>query len=428
MGEMNYWEFLESKRQSLKRSGFDIKDSELNKHLFDFQKLSVTESLKAGKYSLFLDTGLGKTICQLEWGYQILRKENKPVLFLAPLAVSGQTINEGRKFGIEINKLNGQINKGLYITNYEQLDNIDTSKFIGIVLDESSILKNFEGKRKNQIIHAFKNTKYKLACTAMPSPNDIMEIANHTEFLNIMKRSEVLSKYFVHDGGQTQKWRLKGHAIKPFYDFVKQWAIMAEKPSDLGFDDDGFILPKLNIIPIQIETDKKDNGMLFNDVPVNATDFNKELRRTEKQRLNAVLDIVSKSNESWIIWTKQNHEAEYLNKNLPGSFNVRGSDSVEWKESKLLGFANNKFKRLITKAKIAQFGLNFQNCHNQIFASFDFSFESLYQAIRRSYRFGQKKEVNVYLIQTDSMSNIIQAINAKQNQFNTLRNYMKYEK
>jgi DNA modification methylase len=414
---MEYTEFLKHKTKSHQLTGFDIQESDLNKNLFPFQKFIVKRALKAGKYAIFADCGLGKTLMQLEWANQVSIQTSKPVLILAPLAVKGQTIQEASKFGISLEFID--------IQNYEQLDNIDCSIYGGVVLDESSILKNFEGSTKKLIIENFKNTQYKLACTATPSPNDPMELGNHSEFLDVMGRNEMLAMYFVHDGGETAKWRLKGHAIKLFYEFIGTWAIMLNKPHDIGFEMNGYNLPSLNLIENQIITTKRDNGSLFNDTAISATNFNQELRLTKIERLNEVVKLINKKpTENFIIWIKQNEEGEMLKKLLPEAIEVKGSDTNEWKENKLLGFANNEFRILITKTKIASFGMNYQNCRNQIFASLDFSFEGLYQAIRRSYRFGQKEQVNIYLITTDTMANVKQAIDTKQKQFEIMQDEM----
>lgn len=424
-----YLEFLESKQKAHIQSGFDIDESELNSNMFDFQKFITKRALKAGKYAIFADCGLGKTLMQLEWARQVSNFTDKPVLILAPLVVASQTINEGVKFGIDIFKYDFEntpcINEpSIFISNYEQLDNIDCTLFSGIVLDESSILKNFEGATKKLIIDNFKLTPYKLCCTATPSPNDPMELGNHSEFLDVMGRNEMLAMYFIHDGGETAKWRLKGHAVKLFYQFIGTWAMMLNKPEDISFHMDGYDLPSLNLIERQIITPNRDNGQLFNDAIISATNFNAELRLTKTQRLDEVVSIVSNSDENFIIWIKQNEEGEMLKKLLPEAREVKGSDTNEWKEKTLLGFAKNEFRILITKSKIASFGMNFQNCRNQIFASLDFSFEGLYQSIRRSYRFGQTNEVNIYLITTDTMSNVQQAIKNKQKQFEIMQKEM----
>ena len=414
---MEYTEFLKTKQKTHINLGFEVDESQLNANMFDFQKFIVKRALKAGKYAIFADCGLGKTLMQLEWAKQVNKHTNKKVLVLAPLVVVEQTKREAVKFGISIDAFDAD--------NYEQLDNIDESQYSGVVLDESSILKNFEGATKQLIIEKFAKTPYKLACTATPSPNDPMELGNHAEFLDVMSRNQMLAMYFVHDGGETAKWRLKGHAVKSFYQFVGTWAIMLNKPQDIGFEMVGYELPTLNLLEQKIITPQRNNGQLFNDIAISATNFNQELRNTKKERLEKVVEIVnSRPNEQFIIWIKQNEEGEELKKMLTDAIEVKGSDTNEWKKSKLLGFANNEFRILITKTKIASFGMNFQNCQNQVFASLDFSFEGLYQAIRRSYRFGQKNEVNIHLITTDTMSNVIQSINNKQKQFEIMQNEM----
>ncbi len=422
---MSYINFIKSKEKNIQKAGFSPK--KINSNLFPFQKHIVTKACEMGRYAIFADCGLGKTIMQLEWANQVSRQTKKPVLILAPLAVSSQTIQEGLKFGIDVkpaSMIDGMSQNAIYISNYEQLDNIDCNAFLGVVLDESSILKNFEGKIKTKILESFSNTPYKLACTATPSPNDVMELGNHAEFLNVMKRSEMLAMYFVHDGGMTSKWRLKKHAQSDFWAFVSSWSMMLCKPSDIGFKDKGYNLPSLNYIEKQIKTEKKNNGRLFNDTNVSATDFNKELKFTIVQRLDEVAQIVNNSDENFIIWIKQNEEGQKLRELIPDAVEVKGNDKPKLKENRLLGFANNDFRVLITKTKIAQFGLNYQNCNNQVFASLDFSFEGLYQAIRRSYRFGQEKEVNIYLITTDTMVNVLESIKQKQKQFETMQQAM----
>jgi hypothetical protein len=422
---MDYNEFLKTKQKRIIESGFEVK--KLNNYLFPFQSFIVNRALKAGKYAIFADTGLGKTIMQLEWAHQVEKHTNKPVLILAPLAVNTQTIEEGIKFNIEVNKLDVKKespNKGIWILNYEQIDNIDCSVFSGIVLDESSILKNFNGKYRTQIINTFIDTPYKLACTATPSPNDPMELGNHAQFLDVMSYNEMLAMYFIHDSSDTGLWRLKGHAIELFYEFVSTWSIMLNKPGDIGFSNDGYDLPPLNINQISIETPLP-QGLLFGGSSASATDFNRILRDTEKLRINEVIKIVKElpESEQIIIWAKQNQEAVNIQKALSGYVcrNVQGSDSPEKKEKDLIDFAHGEYKIMITKTQIASFGMNFQNCHYQIFASLDFSFESAYQAMRRSWRFGQTKDVNIWMITTDRMINVTQIINEKEKQFKTMQ-------
>lgn len=418
----DYEAFLDRKKASIVKSGFSVTEDELNPQLFPFQKYCVKRALENGKFALFEDCGLGKTIEQLEWSQKVVEHTNTPVLIIAPLAVVGQTIQEGRKFGYVVNELrdvcnDANVSNGIYITNYDNLDNVNPSIWGGIVLDESSILKNFTGKTRTKLIEDFMHTPYKLACTATPSPNDTTELCNHAEFLNVMTRNEMLAMYFIHDGGSTSDWRLKGHAEQIFWDFVSTWAVMLNKPSDIGYNDDGYDLPKLNVINHIVETPRRDNGELFNSVAVNATNFHKELRATYEIRLDKAAQIVNSSNENFIIWIGHDDEGKYLRGLIPDAIEVKGSDSKEYKKDKLLGFANGDFRVLITKLKIAQFGLNYQNCHNQIFASLDFSFEATYQGIRRSYRFGQKDEVNIYLISTDTMQNVKSSFDEKQRAF-----------
>jgi len=419
---MNYEQMLAAKKKRIEDAGFEINAEALNPALFDFQRHIVKTALRKGRYAIFADCGLGKTLMQLDWAHHVAQHTQKPVIILTPLAVSGQTIQEGVKFGIDVQRLRSDVfGPGVYVTNYEQLDNINSNQFAGVVLDESSILKNFEGKTRNAIIEGFSNTQFKLACTATPSPNDPMELGNHSEFLNVMSRNEMLAMYFVHDGGDTSKWRIKGHAQQLFYDWVSEWAVMLSKPSDIGFTADGYNLPPLNLIERQIVTPKRDNGLLFNDMRVSATDFNGELRLTKLERIQEVAGIVNGSNENFIIWIKQDEEGDMVRKMIPDAVEVRGSESSEAKEKKLLGFAAGEFRVLVTKTKIAQFGLNYQNCRNQVFASLDFSFEGLYQAIRRSYRFGQKNEVNIYLVTTDTMQNVIAAVQEKERKFTEMQ-------
>ncbi|MDF2931244.1 MAG: methylase [Chryseobacterium sp.] len=421
---MRYEEFLNSKSRKIIESGFDISSESLNPNMFDFQRYIVCNALKKGKFAIFADCGLGKTLMQLEFAHQVTIYTQKPVLILCPLAVSGQTIKEGEKFGIDVYKFDFEClpknNKpDIFIINYEQLEKIDTSIFSGVVLDESSILKNFTGSYRNLIISNFENTEYKLACTATPSPNDELEIGNHAEFLNVMTSMDMRAVFFTTDKEiiKGNKYRLKNHAKNEFYAWINSWAVMISKPSDLGFTAKGYDLPELNFFEKQIQTEKKENGKLFNDFSISATQFNSELRITKVQRIDEVASIVNSSNENFIIWIKQNEEGELLRSLIPDAIEVKGSDTPEFKEKHLLGFARNEFRVLITKTKIAQFGLNYQNCRNQVFASLDFSFEGLYQAIRRSYRFGQKQSVNIFLITTDTMQNVIDNIKEKEQKF-----------
>jgi hypothetical protein len=418
-----YQQFIERKLRYNTSSGFDIHESYLHNSLFDFQKYIVRKALANGVYAIFADCGLGKTRMQIEWAKQVVSNTAMPVLILCPLAVSGQTIEEGVKMGYNISRDLSVITPCIYISNYEQLDNINTDEFSGVVLDESSILKNFNGSTKRKLFERFIRTPYKLCCTATPSPNDDTEVTNHAEFLRQGRSNEILAMYFTHDGGDTGTWRLKGHARKRFWKWVKTWSCFVSNPADIGFDGSAYVLPGLQLVEHEIKT-PNDGWMLVNNVSISATDFHKELRKTMQARLCKVAEIVLSSSENFIIWIEQDDEGKQLRKLLPEAIEVKGSEPSEVKEKKLIGFSHNEYRILITKKKIAQFGLNFQNCHNQIFASLDFSFEGLYQAIRRSYRFGQKHEVNIHLITTDTMQNVIGAIRQKQNQFDVMKSHL----
>ena len=427
---MNYKQFLSRKHKEIIESGFSIDEHVLNPSLFGFQKFTVQRALKKGKYAIFADTGQGKTPMQLEIAKQVAIKTGKPSLILSPLAVSGQTIEQGQKFNVSVKRYHdGIADNGVYISNYEQINNIDVSIFDCICLDESSILKNETGRYRNLLIEKFKKTPYKFCFSATPSPNDPMELGNHAEFLDVMSFNEMLAMYFVHDAGETQAWRLKGHAVGRFYDFVSTWAIMYSHPRDIGFDMVGYDLPELEIIEKKVITPTP-TGMLFGGLAVNATDYNKSLRETESLRIEECISIVQSipAGEPIIIWAKQNEEAKNIYNQLTklgyDCRNVQGSDSSEKKESELIGFAHNEFQILITKQSIASQGLNYQNCAYQIFNSVDFSFEQSYQAMRRSWRFGQTRKVTCYMITTDRMDNVIKIQQDKHLSFKKMQTEM----
>jgi|11_taG_2_1085331.scaffolds.fasta_scaffold01280_2 DNA modification methylase len=416
---MDYQEFIESKTVNFIESGFEVYDSDLNESLFDFQKFIVKTALRKGRFAIFADCGLGKTLMQLEWANKVCGHTQGKVLILAPLAVVEQTKSEALKFNIDLS--------GIDVINYEQLDNINCDQYDGVVLDESSILKNFTGKIKTKILDSFKKTKFKLACTATPSPNNILELGNHSDFLNVMRSNEMIARWFINDTMNFGGYRLKKHAEIDFYKWVSSWAIMLSKPSDIGFETEGYKLPDLSIIDhiVDVDLTNFDNGELIRNTTVNATNYNRELKRTQKERLQKTADLVNNSNESWIVWVAQNEESELITKMIDGAVEVKGSDKPDVKANRLLGFAKGEFRVLVTKKKIAQFGLNYQSCHNQVFCSVDFSFEGLYQAIRRSYRFGQKDQVNIHMIVTSSMNNVISNIYSKKDEFEKLQEGMK---
>lgn len=413
---MEYQDILEKKKVRRIESGFDAPD--LNPALFDFQQYCVRKMLKMGKGAIFAGCGNGKTLMQLEWAKCVAEHEGKPVLILAPLSVSKQTIAEGARFGYHVVLHRDRTPEDkLIITNYEQLENIDVEEFVGVVLDESSILKNFTGHYKRLLIVLFAHIPYKLCCSATPSPNDLNEIGNHSEFLDVLDAQDMRSRWFVREEGMNN-YRLKGHAKSDFYGWIASWAIMFENPADIGFTETGkkFILPPLNYVEHSIESTPED-GCIFATGVVNATNFNAELRKTMTERLELAAKLAREADGQVLIWIKQNAEGDILRKLLPEAVEVRGNDKDTVKEERLLDFAAGKFKILISKAKICGYGMNFQNCGTQIFAAPDFSFEDFYQQVRRSYRFGRKGAVNIHLIITDSMANARAIIEKKQKNF-----------
>lgn len=403
---MEYNKFLEQKRKTFLESGFEIDESKLNINLFDFQKFTVKTALSKGRFAIFADCGLGKTLMQLSWAEAVYNHTRMKVLILAPLAVVEQTKKESVKFGIN--------EDSFYITNYDQLKNIENiNQYSGVVLDESSILKGRDGKLSSLILELFKQTPYKLACTATPSPNDHMELGQHSEFLGAMSYLEMLAMFFVHDGGETSKWRLRKHAKDPFWKYVCSWSIAIDKPDTLGFNHQGYDLPEIEYVEHVIKTENN-TDKLFGDVAVSATDLHKDLNRSFDLRLEKTIELVNSSDEQWIVWGLKNNETDLISKNITDSINVQGSDSPEYKAKQLNGFANKDFRVLVTKTSIASFGMNYQQCHNMVFMSYDFKFEAFYQAVRRCYRFGQKSKVTVHILIPESQSNVRQTILEKQ--------------
>ena len=424
---MTYDEFINSKLLVKTNNVLNVDRSELNNTLFDYQKDLVVWALKLGKSAIFADTGLGKTFMQLEWARIINEKKNKPVLIVAPLAVTSQTQEEALKLNLHIKYVKEQSEciNGINITNYERLDKFESDYFIGIVLDESSILKSFTGVYRKLLIDNFRNTEFKLACSATPAPNDYMELGNHSEFLNVMNLTEMLSMFFVHDGGDTSHWRLKGHAVERFWEWVSSWSAIIKNPSDLGYDGQKHKLPELIENNIVVQSDNYNNDMLFS-MPANSLD---ERRLAQKNSFNdrikkAVEIVKSNPDEQWLIWCNYNDEANELKKLLSESVNVQGSDEPEIKAKNLLSFGKGEIKYLITKPKIASFGLNWQSCHNIIFCSLNDSYEQYYQSIRRCYRFGQKNKVNVYRVLSYDEINILDNIERKHNEFQYMQKKM----
>ena len=411
---MSYQEFLARKRKAHIPTGF--RPATLNPALKDFQRHIVTWALELGRAAVFADCGLGKTFMQLEWAHHVTEKTGKPVLILAPLAVSRQTIGEGDKFGYAVNLAREQADvlAGINITNYEMLHKFDARAFSGVVLDESSILKSYSGATRNAIISSFGGTPYRLACTATPAPNDFMELGNHSEFLGVMERTGMLATFFNHDGGETSKWKLKGHAEKPFWRWMSSWAVMISTPSDLRYSDDGYVLPDLRRHYHPVHTDAQD-GYLF---PVEAQSLS-ERREARSESLNQRLEKLAeltKKRGQWLVWGDLNSEADGAEKVVEGAVQVSGSDSPEHKEDSMLGFSAKKVRALVTKPKIGGWGMNWQNCHQMAFMALSDSYESTYQAERRCWRFGQTQPVDVHVLMTDRDQSVVRNVERKRKQ------------
>jgi hypothetical protein len=405
---MDYQEFIRAKQSRIRNVGFQPWGA--HEMLFPFQADIVKWSIRKGKAAIWAGTGLGKTFMQLSWAQQVARHSGKPVLILAPLAVSAQTIEEAKKIDITVSRYgSGQIQ----IANYEQLHNIDCSAFAGIVLDESSILKNFAGKFRNQIIDTFYNTPFKLCCSATPSPNDYTEIGNHAEFLNVCSRSEMMATYFVHDSGSTQKWRLKGHAEKEFFKWLSTWAVMINKPSDIGYENAGFDLPPLIYHQHTVKSDIQD-GYLFQQYACTLSERRDARRESITDRCRLAASLSKGSDEPWLYWCDLNQESELLSDLTGNSVEVKGADKNEVKEERLIGFSRGKYQKLITKPKIAQFGMNWQHCGNMVFVGLSDSFEALYQAVRRCWRFGRKGPVNVHIVISEKEGSVLENIKRKE--------------
>jgi len=397
---MTYVDFLAGKQRCDRPTGFDPGDG-VSDALFPFQKALVRWACRRGRAALFADCGLGKTAMQLDWARLVCDYADGKVLILAPLAVAAQTVRESAKFGMAgVGVVRTQADCARYkicITNYEMLQHFDADSFVGVVLDESSILKNFTGAIRNEVIERFSATPYRLACTATPAPNDYMELGNHAEFVGAMSRVEMLSMFFVHDGGDTSQWRLKGHAEADFWRWLCSWAVMVRKPSDLGFSDDGFKLPELRMHEIIVKASPLKAGMLFDVASPSLDDRRKARRASIDDRVTEAARLAS-GDEQCLVWCDLNDEGDALADSIDGAIQVAGSDTNETKESELLAFANGGTRVLVTKPKIAALGMNFQSCHRMVFVGLSDSYEALYQAVRRCWRFGQQSPVDVFIV------------------------------
>lgn len=413
MGQTLYDEWIRAKHTHSSATGIDADG--LSPHLFPHQRDLVAWALRRGRAAIFADTGLGKTAMQMEWARVVSARGR--VLVLAPLAVAQQTVAEGIRFGVPCAYMREDDGKArIVVTNYEMLCKFDAASFVGVVLDESSILKSFDGKMRTQIIESFASTQYRLACTATPAPNDFTELGNHAEFLGVKSRVEMLAEYFCHDGGSTQDWRLKGHAIGPFWDWVATWGAIVKLPSDLGHDDGGFALPPLamheHVIPVD-HTDAIKVGRLFLDDVSTLADARATRRATMAARVARAAELAD-TLDPVLVWCELNDEADAVERAIPGAVQVSGSDDIDVKADRLLGFAEGRYRVLVTKPKIAGFGMNWQHCHTMIFLGASYSYEQTYQSIRRCWRFGQKLAVDVHVLRAENETAVIAAYRRKE--------------
>lgn len=428
-GAISYDQFILAKNRAHIAAGFEPRP--ITAPLFDWQAHVVKWACRTGKAALFEDCGLGKTLQQLEWAHQVVMETGERVLILTPLSVAHQTEDEARKFNIMAKVVANQSecgHAGIYITNYEKLDHFDCSQFIGVVLDESSILKNFTGKLRKKLTDSFAQTPYRLCCTATPSPNDYTEFGQHADFLGVSTPAQMLSTFFINDTFNTGDWRLKKHAESHFWGWVASWAACVSKPSDIGYDDAGYILPDLSLHSITVDVDEVTGAgdeELFRHATMSATTMHKEMRMTSPARVAKVAELVNASDEQWIVWCNTNDESSQLKAAIPDAVEVRGSDTSKKKEDSADGFLDGSIRVLISKAGIFGYGMNFQNCRNVAFVGLSYSFEDFYQSLRRSYRFGQTREVNAYIVQASTEGAIIRSINRKIAQHKEMQERMK---
>lgn len=424
---LSYTDFLKSKEIKTLEAGFDVSKEDLNNNMFDFQKDLCRWALKKGKSAILIGCGCGKTIIQLEWANQICKHTGENVLILAPLSVVNQTSKEAEKFrmsAVTICRSQADVRKGVNITNYEMIEHFDASSFIGIVLDESSILKSFTSKTTGDLTERFCNTPYKLLCSATIAPNDFTEIGTSCEFLGIMRRTEMLATYFVHDSGKTSDWRLKKSGRKKFWEWMATWAICFNNPNELDYEIDGYDLPDLNITTILTPSEVGDYELF-----VTAAETLQERREARKEsiedRTDRAANLVSATvNDTWLCWVDYNDESAVLAKKCRDSLEIKGSDDPEKKAQASIDFADGKIHCLVSKPSIFGFGSNFQSCHNVIFCGLSDSYERFYQAVRRCWRFGQKHAVNVWIILSEKEINILENIKRKQSQMDEMQHEM----
>jgi superfamily II DNA or RNA helicase len=428
---VDYEDFLAAKLVTADTHGIEIGADDLNPTLFDWQREVVAWALQRGRSAIFAACGLGKTFMQVEWAHRIVEFTGERVLILAPLAVAHQTIKEAAKLGIRVEYRRSQEEydsdglSPIVITNYEMLEHFNPAAWAGVVLDESSILKSFMGKTKRAILEAFAETPYRLACTATPAPNDHMELGNHADFLGVMASNEMLARWFINDSMKAGVYRLKKHGERDFWRWVSSWAVCAEKPSDLGdYEDGGFALPPLHIEGHLVADPGRaqERGQFFlGDAAPSATEVWSDKKETAAARCVLAAELVAaKPEATWTIWCETNHEADLLADLIPDAVDVRGSESLEAKERKLDAFSDGTVRILVSKPSICGFGLNFQHCSDVVFVGLTYSFEKLYQAIRRSWRYGQTKPVTVHLISAESDQGIVAVVERKQAEYDVM--------
>lgn len=416
----NYAKFLENKRHSIGSFGFEC--NYLPDMAFDFQKHVIERSVEKGRIAIFLDTGLGKTLVQLSIANNIVRHTNKNVLILTPLAVAFQFLIEAEKIGIddiEYSK-DGTFTKKIVICNYERLHYFDSSDFKGVILDESSILKNFEGKIKTQITSFIKKVPYRFLSTATPSPNDFIELGTSSEALGYMGYTDMLTKFFKNNNNSIdpkhagEKWYLKPHAEDDFFAWVNQWSIMAKMPSDLGFSDERYILPELIINKHTVKNKSliavDGQVQIFNLKAKGFHEVRHEQKQTVKERVEKAVELAS--GKTSVYWCNLNSESGLLKELDKEAVEIIGSQSIDRKEDILLNFANGNIKRIITKAKMTGMGLNWQHCNHSVFFP-TYSYEQYYQALRRFWRFGQKRDVTIDMVLSDGQGSVLEAIEKK---------------
>lgn len=399
----DYGQFLAGKLRAHRAAGVPS-DAVCTDGLFPHQAAITQWAARKGRAAIFADTGLGKTRMQLRWADAIHRKTGSDVLILAPLAVAQQTAAEGAEIGVPVTHARDKswVTPGVNITNYDRLHRFDAERFGAVVLDESSIIKHHDAKTLAVLIETFRATPYRLCATATPAPNDWTELGTHAEFLGICQRQEMLSEFFTHDGGETQVWRLKGHARAEFWRWVAGWGVMLRSPAELGFDDTAYRLPPLSVEQITVDSDADvPFGELFAREAQTLSERRQARRDSMRHRITACADLANSIREPWVIWCELNAEGDALCKAIPDAVEIRGADTAEHKETALADFAAGRIRVLVTKPSIAGFGLNWQHCRRIGFVGVTDSWEAYYQAIRRCWRFGQTQPVHAYLFVSD---------------------------